>query len=81
MGSRIDNVENEVRSLQTRIDAVGAGLGARIDAVETGLRQEIRENYHLLDERIRSTETGFARIDQRLETLERAVIPSAEPPE
>jgi hypothetical protein len=37
--------------------------------------------YHRLDERMRTVEERFARIDQRLDTLERAVIPSAEPPE
>ena len=37
------------------------------------------ENYHRLDARMRTIEQGFARIDQRLDTLERAIIPSAEP--
>ncbi len=41
----------------------------------------MRENHHRLDERMRTVEQGFARIDQRLDTLERAVIPSADPPE
>ena len=36
------------------------------------------DNYHRLDERMRAVEEGFARIDKRLDTLERAIIPSAE---
>lgn len=39
----------------------------------------MRESHHRLDGRMRTIEQGFARIDQRLDTLERAVIPSAEP--
>ena len=39
-------------------------LGARIDR---------------LDARLRTIERGFARVDQRLETLERAVVPPAAP--
>ena len=43
------------------------------------LRDEMLENYHSLDTRMRTIEQGFTRIDQRLDTLERAIIPSAEP--
>lgn len=68
LGGRIDNVENRIENLRTE-------LGGRID----GLRDEMLENYHRLDTRMRTIEQGFARIDQRLDTLERAVIPSAEP--
>ena len=50
-------------------------LSARIDR----LRDEMLENYHRLDTRMRTIEQGFARIDHRLDTLERAIIPSAEP--
>lgn len=66
--NRIGNVETEVRTLRTE-------LTGRIDR----LRDEMLENYHRLDGRMRTIEQGFARIDQRLDTLERVVIPSAEP--
>ncbi len=90
--NRIGNVETEVRRLNTRIDNVHTELSAQIDDRIDGLRDELTgridrlrdemlENYHRLDERMRTIEQGFARIDQRLDTLERAVIPSAEPAE
>ena len=88
--NRIGNVETEVRSLNTRIDSVHSELSAQIDNRIDGLRSELNgrmdrlrdemlENYHRLDARMRTIEQGFARIDQRLDTLERAIIPSAEP--
>ena len=92
--NRIGNVETEVRTLRTelngRIDSVHGELSAQIDNRIDGLRSELSgqmdrlrdemlENYHRLDARMRTIEQGFARIDQRLDTLERAIIPSAEP--
>lgn len=88
--NRIGNVETEVRSLNTRIDNVHSELSAQIDNRIDGLRSELNgrmdhlrdemlENYHSLDTRMRTIEQGFTRIDQRLDTLERAIIPSAEP--
>ena len=66
--NRIGNVETEIRSVRNE-------LSDRIDR----LRDEILENYHRLDTRMRTIAQGFARIDQRLDTLERAIIHSAEP--
>ena len=63
--------------LETRIDRARTELGTRIER----LHDEMEGNYHPLDERMRTVEEGFARIDQRLDTLERAIIPSAEPVE
>lgn len=90
--NRIGNVETEVRSVRTelngRIDHLGNQLNGRMDRLENQLngrmdrlRDEMLENYHRLDGRMRTIEQGFARIDQRLDTLERAIIPSAEPAE
>ena len=81
--NRISNVETEVRTLRTelngRIDNVHTELSTQIDNRINRLRDEMLENYHRLDARMRTIEQGFARIDQRLDTLERAIIPSAEP--
>ena len=41
----------------------------------------MEQNYHRLDERMRTVEQRFGRIDQRLDTLARAIIPSVEPAE
>ena len=72
----IANVENELRAVRTEIRATRTELRDEIHTTRTELRDEIRA----LDTRVRTVETGFARVDQRLETLEHAVIPAAEAP-
>lgn len=49
-------------------------VNVRIDALDTGLRAELRR----VDERMRPVEIGFAKVDQRLLTLERVILPAAE---
>lgn len=68
--ARIDDVNVRIDDVNARIDAVNV----RIDALDTGLRAELRR----LDERMRTVEIGFAKIDQRLLTLERVILPAAE---
>lgn len=70
IGGRMTNLENELRATRNE-------LRDEIRATRNELREEIR----LLDGRVRTVETGFARVDQRLETLEHAVIPAAEAPQ
>ncbi|MDE0456086.1 MAG: hypothetical protein OXI15_02225 [Chromatiales bacterium] len=92
LGGRITNVENEVRALRAEfrqeIQATDRNLREEIRATRTELREEIhstrtelREEIRALDGRVRTVETGFARVDQRLAIIERAVIPPAEPPQ
>ena len=45
------------------------------------LRDDMREDHRGFDNRLRAVEIGFGKVDQRLETLERAIIPSAPPAE
>ena len=88
--NRISNVGSEVRAVgeelsgrTDRLDDDLSGRSERLDEEMGGrierLRSEMLANYHRLDEQLRSVEQGFERIDQRLEMLERAVIPAAEP--
>ena len=74
---RITNLENELRATRTELREEIHTTGEEIRATRTELREEIRA----LNTRVRTVETGFARIDQRLETLEHAVIPAAEAPQ
>ena len=46
-----------------------------ITSAKTRLRQGIDE----LDARLRNIEVGFARINQRLETLEQVILPATSP--
>ena len=48
------------------------GVNARIDRLETDVRS--------MDDRLRAVEIAFGKVDQRLETLERAILPAASPP-
>ena len=48
------------------------GVNARIERLDTDLRG--------MDDRLRTVEIAFGRVDQRLETLERAILPAASPP-
>ena len=76
------------QSLREQIRATDQSLREQIRGTRTELLDEIRatrtellDDIRALDARVRTVETGFARVDQRLATIERAVIPSAEPPQ
>ena len=69
-----------VLNLNNRIDDLRTDLGGRIDRLD-GRMDRLDNRMQQLDERMRTVEVGFAKIDQRLATLERAVIPAAEPAE
>lgn len=58
------------------------GVNTRIDDVRAEIvqfRSEVHEDIAGMRERLRAVEIGFAKIEQRLETLERTILPSAEP--
>ncbi len=67
---QLGSVRTEIASVQNilraEISAVRAELGTRLDS---------------FDARLRAVEVEFGKVDQRLETLERAIIPSAPPAE
>ena len=64
-----------IGGVNARIDGVNAridGVNARIGRLETDVRS--------MDDRLRAVEIAFGKVDQRLETLERAILPAASPP-
>ncbi len=65
MNARFDDVNR-------RIDDLRQDQHERFRAVEQRLRS--------FDDRLRAVEIGFGRIDQRLEIIERTVLPGREPP-
>ena len=87
LGSQISGVHaelsTEIRSvrneLHDEIRAVRSELRDEMRAEIRAVRDEMRENHNRLDERLRAVETGLAAVNQRLDTLERAIIPSAAP--
>ena len=77
VNTRIDDVN---ANLTARIDDVNANLTAQIDNVNINLTAQIdvlRDDMRGLDGRLRAVEVAFGKVDQRLATLERAVIPAA----
>ena len=48
------------------------GVNARFDRLVTDVRR--------MDDRLRAVEVAFEKVDRRLETLERAILPAASPP-
>ena len=53
-----------------------AGVNARIDDLNARL-ERLEPDVRGMDARLRSVEVAFAKVDQRLETLERAILPAA----
>ena len=55
-------------SLNTRIDDVRGDMTGRLDRIDTRLDG--------IDERLRNVEVAFGKVDQRLLTIERVVLPA-----
>ena len=72
---QIDDMNGRIDTTNGRIDALRSDVTAQID----GLRSDMREDHRDFSTRLRSVEVEFGKVEQRLETLERAVIPSASP--
>ena len=68
---------NQNSQLNTRISDLRAEMNIRFTDIEGdigNLRTDVRQ----MGERLRNVEIEFAKVDQRLLTLERAVIPAAD---
>ena len=64
------------------IAIVASGINSRLNTMNArieALRSDMRDDHHRLDTRLRSVEIEFGKVGQRLETLERAVLPQAPP--
>ena len=59
-------VENEINQLRSEINQRFSEMNRRLDS---------------FDERLRSVEIAFAKVDQRLEIIERVVLPDAPAPQ
>ena len=74
--ARIDDMNARIDDMNARID----DMSARIDDVVEQMREhrrEIRVDLQRFDDRLRAVETEFSKIDQRLLTLERVILPAA----
>ena len=76
VNARIDDLRAE---LIARIDGLRAELTARMDGLEGRMdRFEARIEARIdgLDERLRNVEVALGKLDQRLLTIERVVLPA-----
>ena len=68
---RIDQGQRDLRdTITVTVTAAETRLGHRIDRLENRLES--------VDDRLRGVEQEFARVNQRLETIERIVLPARE---
>ena len=75
--ARLDDQSAQIAGLHTEI----AGLRADVTGEIADLRAEVRADMGRLDDRLRAVEIAFVKVDQRLLTLERVLIPAADPGE
>ena len=69
--ARIDDVHADLIARMDRLDARMDRIDARMDRIETRLDG--------FDERLRNVEIAFGKVDQRLLTIERVILPPQTP--
>ena len=67
-----------IDDLNSRFDDLNAGVNGRFDEVRADIRG-LRADVNRIDERLRAVEIAFGRVDQRLLTIERVVLPPERP--
>ena len=70
VNARVDDLRTD---LNTRLEDVRTDLNARMDRIETRLDG--------FDERLRNVEIALGRVDQRLLTIERIILPAPDQPD
>ena len=73
INGRIDATNGRIDATNGRIDGLRNDLTTQID----GLRSDMREDHREFGTRLRNVEIEFGKVEQRLETFERAVLPQA----
>ena len=78
VNARIGDVHARIDDVHARIDDVHADLTARMDRIDARI-DRIEARLDGFDERLRAVEIEFAKVDQRLLTLERVILPPQAP--
>ena len=78
--ARIDDLSASVNrrfdDVNRRFDDLSASVNRRFDQVRADIR-ELGADHVRFDERMRAVEVTFGKVDQRLLTIERVVLPPA----
>ena len=81
LNTRISDLRGEMNSrfgeMNIRFNDLRGEMNTRFNSLE-GNVDNLRTDVRQMGERLRNVEIEFAKVDQRLLTLERAVIPAAE---
>ena len=78
LSTQIAGVNARIDDVHARIDDVHADLTARMDRIEARM-DRIETRLDGFDERLRNVEIAFGKVDQRLLTLERVILPPQAP--
>ena len=78
LSTQIAGVNARIDDVHARIDDVHADLTARMDRIEARM-DRIETRLDGFDERLRNVEIAFGKVDQRLLTLERVILPPQPP--
>ena len=72
----------QIAGVNARVDDLRADLGGRMDRIEARMDRietrmdRIETRLDGFDERLRAVEVAFGKVDQRLLTIERVVLPA-----
>ena len=78
LDSRVDDARADLGAGMDRLDARMDRLEERMDRLETRM-DRIEQRMDGFDTRLRAVEIAFGKVDQRLLTLERIIIPAPGP--
>ena len=78
LSTQIAGVHARIGDVHARIGDVHADLTARMDRIEARM-DRIETRLDGFDERLRNVEIAFGKVDQRLLTLERVILPPPTP--
>ena len=78
LSTQIAGVHARIADVHARIADVHADLTARMDRIEARM-DRIETRLDGFDERLRNVEIAFGKVDQRLLTLERVILPPQTP--
>ena len=77
---RFSLVENEMHQIRTEINQLRNEMNQRFSEMNQRF-SEMNRRLESFDERLRGVEIAFAKVDQRLEIIERVVLPDAPAPQ
>ena len=80
IGVQNAGIRDDIRDVRADMRADMRALDDRLTTEIANLRAEIAAQFRALDDRLRDVEIALGKVDQRLLTLERVVLP-AQPPD